>query len=269
MPLKKILITGSKGYIGVNLCAFLKTKRVEVIQCDLPNYDITKIERLPRIYNTDAIIHLAAISGVENCEKDPISAINTNILGSYRIMLLALENKIPIVIISSQAVKYHTFYGFTKKTVEQLALKLFDIGLKGVILRPSNVYGGLSFFEKKNTVIANFIKRYKQGKPLIIHGDGKQHRNFLHVNDLCKAIWLSLKIIKEQIEQILDPLEVVTPDTFSINQIADFFPKARKIYDYKANVGSRSVIFDSPRLNSIFPDFVFSKRLEKWIKQKL
>ena len=61
-----------------------------------------------------------------------------------------------------------------------------SFGLETVALRFGNVYGPYS--DRKSSVVAAFIKRALAGEPLEIYGDGSQSRDFIHVDDLVRAI---------------------------------------------------------------------------------
>jgi UDP-glucose 4-epimerase len=61
-----------------------------------------------------------------------------------------------------------------------------------VVLRFGNVYGPLS--GHKNSVIARFIKRAREGEILEIYGDGTQTRDFIYVDDLIRAVRLSATV---------------------------------------------------------------------------
>ena len=67
-----------------------------------------------------------------------------------------------------------------------------SFGLRAVSLRFANVYGPYS--DHKTSVIIKFTTQIGEGKPLIIYGDGTQTRDFIHVDDICQAIYLSLTI---------------------------------------------------------------------------
>jgi UDP-glucose 4-epimerase len=80
-------------------------------------------------------------------------------------------------------------YGLTKRVGEQYTL-MFDEGfdLPSVVLRYFNVYGP----RQPETgayalVLGIFLKRQADGKPLEIHGDGSQRRDFIHVRDVVAA----------------------------------------------------------------------------------
>ena len=59
-------------------------------------------------------------------------------------------------------------------------------GLAATALRFTNVYGPFSYH--KGSVVASFMKRIMDGDPLVVYGDGSQTRDFLFVDDLCRAV---------------------------------------------------------------------------------
>ena len=63
--------------------------------------------------------------------------------------------------------------------------------LKTISLRFTNVYGPFSYH--KGGVIARFFRQIREGKELVIYGNGEQTRDFLYVADLCQAICIALE----------------------------------------------------------------------------
>src|SRR5207249_10699316 len=64
-------------------------------------------------------------------------------------------------------------------------------GLKMVIVRPFNSYGEYMRDDTYAAAIPNFYNRISKGLPLIIHGTGKQTRDFTYVGDTCHGIMLA------------------------------------------------------------------------------
>jgi len=83
-------------------------------------------------------------------------------------------------------------YG-ASKLYGEAALQAFQsvYGFTGVALRFSNVYGPNC--DHKRSVVAEFLRRALAGKPLVIYGNGRQTRDFLHVDDVCRAVGISLR----------------------------------------------------------------------------
>ena len=78
-------------------------------------------------------------------------------------------------------------YGASKLAGEGLCSAFAgSYGLPATALRFTNVYGPYSYH--KGSVVAAFMKRIMDGEPLVVYGDGNQTRDFLYVDDLCRAV---------------------------------------------------------------------------------
>jgi len=177
----KILVTGSSGYVGTNLCNRLEEEGIDYIPFDLrEGNDIRNLEGLERINEVDFIYHLAAQVGVPQCEEYPLEAYEINVRGTFNV--LNLDAKV-LFTSSFAAMKPDSVYGLTKLVGEKLVL---DAG--GTVLRLSNVYGGPNFFEEKDTVISRFIRAKQEGRKAEIYGDGRQTRDFIHVDDVVDSL---------------------------------------------------------------------------------
>jgi len=175
---------------------------VELIVGDIRNPQ--EIERAAE--GVDGIVHLAAYTGVRDSLANPEECFQVNALGTFNVLEACRKLGIERFIYASsnadvgeQALPIHeemvtrpiSVYGATKLIGEALCLAYYHAyGIKTISLRFSNIYG--PYMGHKTSVIANFIRRAKAGKPLIIYGDGRQTRDFCHVRDICRAIELAL-----------------------------------------------------------------------------
>ena len=180
----KILITGASGYVGSNLRKYLKYKGYdvygltskEVQEEKIYRMDITNPQNLFNVINDikpDIIMHTAAVSSLNKCEKNPELAMKINV-GTTRNIINAINNvnhAVKLIFMSSDyvfdgkkgnykednEVNPHTVYGKTK------ALSEIDIrnNLENyIICRSANIYGrGGNFFnfildalEQKKTI---------------------------------------------------------------------------------------------------------------------
>lgn len=210
-----ILVTGSMGYIGSNLCPMLLKNGFNVIQCD-KKIGIFVEEYNLFTSNIDCIVHLAANSTIEQCIEFSENVTINNVYGTSLLFKQASDLDIPVIFASSQAVKEweKSYYGLTKKMGEDIGLLLKNISS----LRFANVYGGFNFLSNSSSVIAKFYRKYKENKPLIVHGTGYQTRDFIHVNDLCDFI---IYLITNKIYEPI--IEVGTGKEITIKEIAEQF----------------------------------------------
>ena len=156
--------------------------------------------------NMDIIIHLAASTGVGLSAENPRQDMETNVIGTFNLIEAARQNRVEKFVFASSSAPIgeceppiheelaaHPVspYGASKLAGEAYCSAYFrTFGIDTVGLRFGNVYGPLS--THKNSVVAKFIKRAMEGKPLEIYGDGTQTRDFIFVDDLIRAILLSV-----------------------------------------------------------------------------
>lgn len=175
MPRSKILITGHQGFIGSYLTKVLpdtigldKKSGSDILECQLPEADI--------------VIHLAAEPGVVESVKDPFTNAYTNILGTIRLLQRYQDAK--FIFASSGGTiqeKIESPYGLSKYVCEEYIKLLHN---DYIILRFPNVYGRGS-----RSVVDKFLSEDN----LTIYGDGHSYRIYAHIDDIVKAILLSLE----------------------------------------------------------------------------
>jgi UDP-glucose 4-epimerase len=252
-----ILVTGGAGYIGSGLLLKLGEEFPEATITSLDNLttgdyryvehvkenrryrllvgDIREKSDIEKAVTPDTIIiiHLAAMPGVKFCNEHPKNAINTNIYGTHLLLEEAVNHDVERFIFTSSAAVYGTpqqqpisethplkpinLYGVTKVSAEQLVNGCHVTrDLNTTILRLSNVYG-LSAYTKWKTVVPRFVWQAVHDESLTVRADGKQRRNFVHVQDVIDAVLQCLKA----------PQQAVAGETFniggealSVNQIA-------------------------------------------------
>lgn len=187
-----------KEYLGI---AF-DEKKIKIIQGDI--LDKEKVFSVSE--GVDAVVHLAANTGVPQSMEAPEFDCRNNVLGTLNMLEAARINRISrFVMASSNAplgenagagVNEDTLpkplspYGASKLAGEaycNVYSKSFDVGT--TVLRFSNVYGPGS--THKSSVVAKWIKAAIEGKPVVIYGDGSQTRDFIYVGDIARAVYLS------------------------------------------------------------------------------
>jgi dTDP-glucose 4,6-dehydratase len=177
-------------------------------RADICDLDIMK--EIFTDYEVDTICHFAAESHVDRSIKRPESFIHTNIIGTFNLLEVTRIHADKFVLfhhISTDEVygslgKEGLFtettpyspnspYSASKAGSDHLVRAYHaTYGLPTMISNCSNNYGPYQFPEKLiPLVILNAI----EGKPLPIYGDGKNVRDWLYVEDHCKAIWTIMK----------------------------------------------------------------------------
>jgi len=196
----KILITGHQGMLGTDLMASL-TPSFNPIGLDLPEFNITQKESAIKAITAirpNLIIHAAAYTDVDGCEKCPEKAFAVNTQGTVNVVAACAELKIPMAYISTDFVfdgkkrsPYREFdptnpiqvYGRSKLAGEFYISRLLR---KFFIIRTSWLFGkyGKSF-------PAAILDQAEKGKELRVVND--QTGSPTLTNDLCQSI---IKIIK-------------------------------------------------------------------------
>jgi UDP-glucose 4-epimerase len=162
----------------------------------------------------DKIFHLAALPRIQPSFQYITEHITANLVnGIHLIELMIKENHYPRLVYSGSSAIYGTPehiptaenekvdclspYAFQKYEVEKyLELIATRYPINYVTLRYFNPYGPRSFnpankFNAYSSVVGIFLNCKKNNKELLITGDGKQKRDFIHVSDLAKANYLA------------------------------------------------------------------------------
>jgi len=227
MSKKFYLVTGAAGFIGSNFVHHLFSKEddIEVRVLDKlgysanlenlkvfegqDNFQFIKGDICNKKTVTDAmegvniVVNFAAETAVDRSIEAPESFLYTDIVGVYTLLEEARNQKglKKFIQISTDEVYGEILDGsFTEKSElkprnpyaasklggDRIAYSFFaTYGLPVVITRAANNYGPMAYPEK---VIPLFITNLMDGKKIPLYGEGKQIRDWLHVEDHCKAI---------------------------------------------------------------------------------
>lgn len=217
---KRVVITGRNGFIGTNLWfALAGNAKYKVDIVGLPMSDVCFIDSLAaKIHDPDTVVHLAAIPGVPNCKENPIEAFDTNVSGTVSVLDKLSANGKIIFASSGAAEESRSVYGATKRASEEMIRGYaYDFGPKCFILRFSNVYGPHS--AHKTSFITKMMQAAISGKPLVIHGNGEQRRDFIFVQDVCNVIQDAIDVNPIH----LRPIGIASGTMTSINELIEIF----------------------------------------------
>jgi dTDP-glucose 4,6-dehydratase len=229
----KLLITGGSGFIGSNFIRYILESHFdfEIINLDLLTYagnpdNLKGIDKDPRytfikgdicnrdIVNTilkknqvNAIVHFAAESHVDRSITDSSDFVRTNVTGTYNLLECARLHSIQKFLhISTDEVYGSTPegsftetdmlspsspYSASKASSDLLTLSYFKTHkLPVVVTRCTNNYGPYQFPEK---LIPLFVTNLIEGEKIPVYGTGKNVRDWIHVNDHCRALEFLLR----------------------------------------------------------------------------
>jgi len=223
-----ILITGGAGFIGLNFVNFIlkntdyeitiidaltyashpeeinklgKNPRVRFIQANIINMEEIKLA-LDRVY--EVLVHFAAESHVDRSIKDGEIFIQTNIIGTFNMIQVVMNGFAKKMIHVSTDEVYGTLekndtpftehspispnnpYSASKASSDLIVRSYFQtFGLPLITTRCSNNFGP---FQNKEKYIPTIIYQALQEKKIPVYGDGLQIRDWLFVEDHCRAI---------------------------------------------------------------------------------
>lgn len=225
--MKKILITGSSGYIGSALFLYLK-KKYRVVGLDKKNcknfriskinlLNIIQLDKFIKTIKPDLVVHLAAQSLVDE-KINKKKYYDNNIIATKNLITCLKKNKIDNLIFSSTAAVYKydnkiikensklkplSTYAKTKFECERL---IKESKLNSITLRFFNVCSSLMVNNKligelhdpETHLIPTVVYKTIFKKKIFIYGnnyrtkDGTCVRDYVHIKDICSAISKSI-----------------------------------------------------------------------------
>jgi UDP-glucose 4-epimerase len=226
-----VVVTGGAGFIGSHLVPHLLDKGYFVTVLD--NLSNSKLENLDGVLDrpnfrfqcgnildekmlnailkgVDSVVHLAALIDISASVADPTQNHEINVDGTFNILQAAVKHKVNNFVFASSTAVYgdsttqpaqennasHPIspYAASKAAGEAYCSAFANcFGLNTVALRFFNIYGLRSENSPYSGVITKFLRKIINDETLTIDGDGEQTRDFIHVNDIVKAVILALE----------------------------------------------------------------------------
>ena len=211
--------------------------------------DIGDLSELGRLFSTgfDAVINLAARAGLRQSVENPWVYFEANVTGALNLLELCREFGVRKFVQASTSSVYGddtprpfveggqtsrplSPYASSKKAAETLIYTYHHLhGLDATVLRYFTVYGPAG---RPDMSIFRFIRGIAEGEPITVFGDGKQERDFTHVEDVARGTVAALKPLGYEIINLGSDRPVVLSDLISLIEDA---------------VGKRAVITHEPR----------------------
>jgi len=248
--MRKILVTGASGIIGLSIIKNLLNRRSDYYVRALANYNNDFFTTLDKnrfsfvqgdcrqyslidslIADSDAVIHLAAPASFLMYKEKPIESTINTIQIFLNIMESMKKHRVDKIVHASTSAVYEglslpyretmiidppELKSLSKKTNEDIG-RIYSAayGIKSIAMRPMSVYGDDE--SKKGgyaNIISLFVWAMVGGKSPVVWGDGNQTRDFIHADDTAEAFCLALeKDISTQ------PINVGTGMETSFNDI--------------------------------------------------
>jgi nucleoside-diphosphate-sugar epimerase len=254
-----IAVTGAAGYIGSRVIYELQQAHPDweitaidnfylgtvrsVGDVDIEHVDIRNRDRLETALDgADIVMHLAAVSGVDDCEEKQDLAYEVNVQGTDNVAWFCRKTGAGLIFPFSMAVIGDptefpitvdhprdplNWYGRTKLLNER-AIETYAKGaFPAHQFMISNLYGSHELDGQtvsKGTVINFFVNRALAGETLTVYEPGTQSRNFIHVKDVARAYVDSCERLLEQLdrgETGVEKYEIASDEDPSVHTVAE------------------------------------------------
>ncbi|MGB2953828.1 MAG: dTDP-glucose 4,6-dehydratase [Gaiellaceae bacterium] len=221
----RLLVTGGAGFIGSHFVKRLVARgddvvvldkltysgnraNLEGVECEFVQGDIADPEAVgAAATRCEAIVNFAAETHVDRSILGATEFIETDVLGTYVLLDWAREHGARLVQVSTDEVYGDVPSGQSSREEDllrpsspysaskaggdlQVLSAVRTYGVNASITRGSNTYGPNQYPEK---IIPLFVTNALDGDPLPLYGDGRQTRDWLHVDDHCAGIELVLR----------------------------------------------------------------------------
>ncbi|MFB6118775.1 NAD-dependent epimerase/dehydratase family protein [Halosegnis sp.] len=284
-----VAVTGAAGFIGSRVVGDLARAHPDWTLTALDNFylgEVREVEGVPvehvdirhreelaeALADADAVVHLAAISGVDDCEQHPDRAYEVNVAGTANVAYCCRQTGAALAFPFSMAVIGDppgfpitadtrrdplNWYGETKVLGERTIETMADGAFPAHLFMISNLYGEHTVGDRtvsKNTVINFFVERALAGKPLTVYEPGSQARNFIHVRDVSAAFVASVEQLladRTAGETGARAFEVASDEDPSVLAVAEM---VQRVANEKRDIDVDVEIVENPRSGETLVD---------------
>lgn len=266
---KNILVTGSTGFIGKHLTRYLAHNGYQFISLS-SDQDVRDIQTFDQIVDAkiDHVIHLAAKTYVPDSWNNPVSFMETNVLGTQQVLEFCRKNGASMTFFSSyvygnpialpikedHTVQTNNPYALTKSMAEQLCLfyhKQWNV--KVVILRPFNIYG---YGQDDQFLIPALIRQTLSEKEITVK-DLTPKRDYIFIEDVLSAVKSTINYMDQVNGEVFN---LGSGTSYSVEEIIEIVQRI-------CNTNKEVVVEPGVRKNEIpvtVADFSKAARMLEW-----
>ncbi|MFN0049570.1 MAG: NAD-dependent epimerase/dehydratase family protein [Cytophagales bacterium] len=299
--MKKILVTGHRGYIGVHLVQLLKSAGYYVVGNDInlfegcewesstkPDLELIKDVRdlsVQDLHGIDCIMHLAAISNDPMGDLDADITYSINKEGSIRLAKIAKEAGVSRFLFSSSCSIYGksdkidmeetdptvplTAYAISKIESEKAISAMADDTFSPAFLRNATAYGHSPML-RIDLVVNNLLACAVARGDIRIMSDGSPWRPLVHCKDIARAFVAFFEAPKATIHNQIVNIGG-NKENYQVkdvgNLVQKLVPNAQIVYTGEVGSDSRDYKVKFDKLNSILPDFKLEYTLESGMEE--
>ena len=287
----RIVVTGGAGFLGSHLCRNLLDRGDEVIAVD--NLVTGSLDNLADLFpqqaftfmhsdvsnhihvpgRVDAVLHFASPASPADFERIPIPILKVGSLGTHNTLGLAKDKGARYFLASTSEVygdplvhpQPETYWGNVnpigprgvydeaKRFAEAMTMAYHrHHGVDVRIVRIFNTYGP-SMRADDGRVVSNLLVQALAGRPLTIHGDGKQTRSFCYVDDEVRGLLALLD------SDHIGPVNLGNPHEFTVLQMAE---KVLEVTGSSSELRFEPLPVDDPAQRR--PDITLARTLLGW-----
>lgn len=299
--MKKVFVTGHRGYIGVHLVDLLKQEGHHVTGCDLNlfegcewesfvkpdkelNQDIRSLT-VKDLEGYDCVMHLAAISNDPMGDLDPNITYSINRDGTATLAEKAKKAGVPRFLFASSCSIYGkgnkldvnendpvaplTAYAESKITAEVHLKALANEHFSPVSLRNATAYGHSPML-RIDLVVNNLLACALARGDIRVMSDGSPWRPLIHCRDIARAFVAFMHASKKSVHNLVVNVGS-NKENYTVRnvleKVKELVPQANVVYTGEVGADPRNYRVNFDKLSEVLPNFSLSYTLEKGMEE--
>ncbi|QSR86375.1 NAD(P)-dependent oxidoreductase [Candidatus Methylacidiphilum infernorum] len=299
--MKKILVTGSRGYIGVHLVALCKAYGMHVTGCDIGYFEGCEWDPFPpsdvewkkdflsikenELEGFDAICHLAAISNDPMGELDENLTYRVNRDGAISLAQKAKKAGVPLFLFAGSCSVYGkagsldldenapfnpvSAYARSKVEAEREISKLSSSSFSPVFLRNATAFG-YSPMLRIDLVANNLLSCALATREIRVMSDGTPWRPLVHCKDIARAFIALIQAPRQLVHN--QSINIGgNNENYQVKQIVEkvksLVPDAKVVYTGEVGADPRNYRVSFDKLSKLLPDFKLQYSLDSGLEE--